>query len=312
MPSAEESPFTLFIIGPTAVGKTWLSIRLAEALDGEIISADSRLFYRGMDIGTDKPTFADRERVPHHLIDIAAPDEAITLADFQAKAKEIIRDVSERKRLPLVVGGTGQYFRALTEGWQIPRQEPDPALRRKLEDLAAVGGSEALLEQLKRVDPAGAEAIDPRNTRRLVRALEVSYLTGRPFSGQRLREEPFLAPFIVGLSRPREDLYRRIDERIHDMITGGLIEEVRSLLETGYSRQLPSMSAIGYQEIASYLEDEINLEDAVARMKRRSRQLVRRQANWFKPDDPQIRWFSAEPDPVPQITITVKEALLRL
>jgi tRNA dimethylallyltransferase len=309
MPSAENKPPALFIIGPTAVGKTRISIELAEWLNGEIVSADSRLFYKGMDIGTDKPGQEERARVPHHLIDIVFPDEAFSLADFQSRARDIIFDIHQRKKLPIVVGGTGQYIRALSEGWQIPKQEPDPELRIELEQAAVTGGPAALLDRLKIVDPESASNIDPQNTRRIVRALEVTLLTGRPFSEQRTKDEPFLQPLIIGLNSPRKVLYAIIDARIDEMIAVGLVNEVQRLLNEGYARDLPAFTAIGYQEIAAYLDGEITLDEAIVVMKRRSRQLVRRQANWFKPADPKIRWHDVDPDPVAHIFSTVQEFL---
>jgi len=288
------APFPLILLaGPTAVGKTELSIRLAEKLNGEIVSVDSRLFYRGMDIGTAKPTPAERARVPHHLIDVADPDETWSLAVFQQKATEIIAAIHARGRLPFLVGGTGQYVRAVTEGWTPPQVEPDERLRDELEKIKEERGADWLHAKLHALDPLAAEKIDPRNVRRTVRALEVILTTGRPFSGQRGQSDSPYNLLTIGLKRPREELYRRIDERIEAMFAAGFLDEVKRLLEEGYSPELPSMSAIGYREGIRVLKGQISAEQAKVEMRRATRIFVRRQANWFKEDDPNIHWFDA-------------------
>ena len=288
------SPPLILFVGPTAVGKTELSIRLAEQLDGEIVSADSRLFYRGMDIGTAKPTPKERARVPHHLIDVADPDEIWSLAVFQRAAIEIIADIHARGNLPFLVGGTGQYVRAVTEGWTPPEVKPDPRLRGVLGKLAEENGIYWLHEGLKLIDPIAAEKIDPRNVRRTIRALEVILTTGRLFSQQRGQSDSPYNLLTIGLKRPREELYRRVDERIEVMFAAGLLEEVKGLLEKGYSPALPTMSAIGYRECVRVVKGEWSIEQAKVEMRRATRAFVRRQANWFKPDDPNIHWFRAE------------------
>ena len=291
MPS--HKPPLVVVLGPTAVGKTEVAIQLAERLDGEIVSADSRLFYRGMDIGTAKPTLVERRRVPHHLIDVAEPDETWSLALFQREARKAIADIHDRDKLPFLVGGTGQYVRAVTQGWQVPEARPDPRLRAALEDWAARIGEDGLHARLALLDPDSAAGIDPRNLRRTVRALEVILSTGKLFSNQRRREGSPYCLFLLGLQRPRPETYQRIDARIQAMLRDGLSEEVESLLGQGYSPDLPTMSAIGYREMVAYLQGEITIDEAVARMKRATRTFVRRQANWFKADDPEIRWFDA-------------------
>jgi len=283
----------ILLVGSTAVGKTELSLQLAERLNGEIVSADSRLFYRGMDIGTAKPTSEERNRVPHHLIDVAEPDEIWSLAMFQQAATEIIADIHARDKLPFLVGGTGQYIRAVTEGWTPPEVEPDPRLRGALEKLAKARGIYWLHERLKLNDPAAAEKIDPRNVRRTIRALEVILTTGIPFSGQRGQSDSPYDLLTIGLKRPREELYRRVDERIERMFEAGLLDEVKGLLDEGYSSDLPTMSAIGYRECFQVVEGQLNIEQAKVEMRRATRIFVRRQANWFKEDDPTIHWFDA-------------------
>jgi tRNA dimethylallyltransferase len=289
------------VVGPTAVGKTATAVALAQRLGGEIVSADSRLLYRGMDIGTAKPTLIERAGVPHHLIDVADPDEIWSLATFQARAHQAIAEIHRRGRLPLLVGGTGQYQRAVAQGWQIPQVEPDPRLRQALEDWARQIGPHGLYARLKLLDPPAAEQIDPRNLRRTVRALEVILSTGKRFSAQRQQTESPYRLFQVGLNLARPELYARIDARIEAMIRAGLEDEVRGLLAAGYSPDLPSLSAIGYKEMIVYLCGEITLAEAVAQIKHNTRVFVRRQANWFKPGDPNIRWYTPRPDLIDQI-----------
>lgn len=293
-PNQASRPPLVVILGPTAVGKTELSLQLAERLGGEIISADSRLFYRGMDIGTAKPTPEERRRVPHHMIDIADPDRTWSLAQFQQETLKIIPQILQRGNLPMLVGGSGQYIRAILEGWQIPESRPDPQLRQALDAWAGEIGGEGLHARLAVLDPGAAAKIDPRNVRRTVRALEVIFHTGRRFSDQRRRGPSPYRNLQIGLMRPRAALYERIDNRIDAMITAGLVEEVRGLLARGYPPDLPTLSAIGYREIIAHLNGEISLEEAVIQIRRATRTFVRRQANWFKMDDPHIHWFQVE------------------
>ena len=281
------------IIGPTAVGKTALSLKLAERLNGEIVSADSRLFYRGMNIGTAKPSDEEQQIVPHHLIDVVNPDEIWSLALFQQAATEVIAQIQARGKLPFLVGGTGQYIRAVVEGWEIPAQEPDTGLRKVLEDWAETIGAYALHEKLAVVDPKAAQTIDPPNIRRTVRALEVLFLTGQRFSEQRKRGKAAYDVLMIGLYRDRAELYQRVDERIETMLVDGLLKEIETLLEKGYDPEIPTFSAIGYPEMIQHLQGNLTLEEAVMLIKRKTRIFVRRQANWFKKDDPRIHWFDA-------------------
>ncbi len=297
-----EVPYpVVVIIGPTAVGKTEIAIQVAQHLGAEIVSADSRLFYRGMDIGTAKPSMEERQRVPHHLIDVAEPDEVWSLALYQQEAARIIANIHQRGKLPLLVGGTGQYIRAMIEGWEIPPQAPDTQLRNALERWAQEIGAETLHKKLRVLDPAAAQVIDPRNVRRTIRALEVIFRTGRRFSEQRQRKQVPYSFLIIGLKRPRSDLYRRIDQRIEQMLAQGLIDEVRMLLAKGYSPDLPPLTAIGYHEIIQYLKGEISLDEAVVLMKRRTRNFVRRQVAWFREDDSRIHWLEVNEQTVGRI-----------
>jgi len=283
----------IVIVGPTAVGKTKLSIDLATILKGEIVSADSRYFYRGMDIGTAKPTNEEQKSVQHHLINVANPDETWSLAKFQNESKKIINEIQVRGNLPILVGGTGQYIQAVVQSWSMPAQERNDALRTVLENDVKEKGKDNLYEFLKIVDPEAAGNIDPRNFRRTLRAVEVILLTGKKFSDQRKITSSPYSRKIIGINLERLELYARIDFRIEEMFTNGFVDEVRNLVEQGYSSNLSSMSAIGYREICNYLRKEISLDDAIMLMKRNTRQYVRRQANWFKENDPNIRWFSA-------------------
>jgi tRNA dimethylallyltransferase len=294
------------IVGPTAVGKTEIALLLAERLGGEIVSADSRLFYRGMDIGTAKPSAQELSRAPHHLIDVVSPDDTWSLAIFQREAREAIADIHARKKLPFLVGGTGQYVLAVIEGWEVPPQQPDPHLREALERWAEEVGPYGLHARLNVVDPQAAHAIDARNVRRTIRALEVIFNSGQRFSEQRRRTSSPYSVLTVGLMRPRAELYQRVDARIDAMLEAGFVDEVRGLLDRGYSENLPTMSAIGYREIAAYIRGKMTLEDAVMQIKRLTRRYVRQQANWFKQEDPNIHWFQIGPQTVSQVETLIR------
>lgn len=293
------------LVGPTAVGKTGIALVLVQALDGEVISADSRQVYRMMDIGTAKPTPQEQAVAPHHLIDILPPDAKLTLAEFQEMAYATIDGVLARQKLPLLVGGTGQYVRAVLEGWQIPRIPPDLALRAELEAFAKTRGAEALHAQLAEHDPEAAKSIDPRNVRRVVRALEVCIRAGRPISELQRREPPPYHLYIVGLTRPREELYRRIDARVDTMMTTGLLEEVKRLVAAGYDWGLPAMSGLGYAQLGEYLQGELALEEAIERIKYETHRFVRQQYTWFRLDDPNIHWFDLSQQSVDDILAAV-------
>ncbi len=288
--SSLKAPLVL-LVGPTGVGKTELAIQLARKLNGEIVSADSRLFYRGMDIGTAKPSVAELAQVRHHLIDVADPDKTWSLAIFQQAARTAINDILSRGKLPLLVGGTGQYIRAVTQGWTPAEVQPDPRLRTVLEGLAQQHDIYWLHDKLKVMDPLAAQKIDARNLRRTVRALEVIFTSGQLFSTQRGRSDSPYRLIGIGLMRPRPELYERIDKRIESMFENGLLSEVQHLLEKGYSTDLPTMSAIGYRECAAVLQGDMTVEQAKIQMKRLTRIFVRRQSNWFKDDDAEIEWF---------------------
>lgn len=287
---SQSLPRLLAIVGPTASGKTRLAITLAEALGGEIVGADSRQIYREMDIATAKPTPAERAQAPHHLIDFLRPDERYTLALYQHDAMATINAIIARGRVPLLVGGTGLYIRAITDGLVIPEVPPQPELRAQWETYAAEHGSEALYQILLERDPAAVQFIAATNVRRIVRALEVQEVTGTPFSHlQQKRPIPF-ALHIIGLNTDRALLYERADRRVDEMVTLGLVQEVERLVESGYNWSLPSMSGLGYRQIGQYLRGEMSLADAVQRLKFDTHDFIRRQLVWFRPDQ-RIHWY---------------------
>ena len=275
------------IVGPTGIGKSSLSLQLANQFNGEIISADSRLIYRGMDIGTDKPSLADRQIVRHHLIDICSPNETISLGQYNRMALEALHQVQSNGSLPFLVGGTGQYIMALIEGWQIPEVAPDEDFRRELGKLSEI----ELDRWLRSIDPLSAGRIDYRNRRRVIRALEVTIKTGQPFSEFQKKVDPGFDLLMIGLTSNREAIYKRIDDRVDNMMANGLLEEVVQLRNQGHSRTLSSMSALGYRQLMDYLDGDCTLEEAVERIKFETHRFVRQQSNWFRPDDQRIQWF---------------------
>lgn len=278
------------IVGPTAVGKTALAVRLAQAFNGEVVNADSRQVYRYADIGTAKPRPEDTAVVPHHLVDIVDPDEHFSLAMYQDAAYRALEDIERRGKPAFLVGGSGLYVRAVTAGFRIPQVGPNHGLRRMLEEKAARGGGIALYAELQRLDPDAARTIDPRNVRRVIRALEVCHATGLPFSTLQRREKRFRS-LMVGLTTSREDLYRRIDDRVDTMIERGLVQEVQALIERGYSPDLPSLSGLGYRQIAQYLQGEVTLDEVVQRIKHETHRFARHQYAWFRAGDKSIHWF---------------------
>ncbi len=310
MERTESKRPLIALVGPTAVGKTALSLDLAKRFRGEIVSADSRLLYKGLDIGTAKPTVEERARVSHHLIDVTTPDRPLSLAEYLDLARRAIQQIHHRGHVPFLVGGTGQYIWALIEGWQAPPVPPDEDLRARLMEEAREHGPRVLYERLRTLDPEAAAIIDPNNVRRIIRALEVIRHTGQPFSRQRRKEPPPYRTLIIGLTRPRQDLYRRIDERIEAMIRAGLVDEVRALLEAGYDPDVPALTGIGYRQIVDYLRGRISLEEAKQAMRKATRRYVRHQYNWFRLDDPRIHWFDlSRPDARERISTLIKQWL---
>jgi tRNA dimethylallyltransferase len=278
------------IVGPTGVGKSQLAVCLAQAFNGEIVNADSRQVYRFMDIGTGKPTPELLRQVPHHLIGVINPSEDFSLAQYQKMAEQAVSDIIGRDKLPLLVGGSGLYVRAVLEGWGIPRIKPKPELRRRLEEKALKMGTEWLYRELEVVDPQAASRVDRQNLRRIIRALEVHHGGGGP-SPQPSKEAPAYDILIIGLTLDREELYRRIDARVDKMVKHGMVEEVSRLMAMDYGPELPAMSAIGYRQIGMYLRGELCLEAAVQQIKYESHRFVRQQYNWFGLKDDRISWF---------------------
>ncbi len=282
------------IVGPTASGKSALAMRVAERMGGEIVSADSRQVYRGMDIGTAKPTIEERARIPHHLVDIVDPGERYDVLRYQRDGRAVLAGIRARGRVALVVGGTGLYVRALLDGLELASLPHDPEVRARLESEDPA----TLHERLRAMDPNAASRVDPRNRRRLVRYLEVATIAGGPVP--RVRGAP-LAALRIGLRPPREVLVAAIERRVRDMVAQGVLDEARSLVARGIDPRLPSMSAHGYVHWAALLRGEIDLETAIARTARDVRAYSRRQMTWFR-RDAAIRWFDpTATDPLPEI-----------
>jgi len=266
-------------------------VAVAKAVGGEIVNADSRVFYRGFDIGTAKPT--DRGGIRHHLIDFLEPSESFSLAEYLERAGRTVRSIAARGAVPVLAGGTGQYVWGLLEGWQVPRVPADAAFRARLEAEAVEYGHEALHARLGSADPDAAARIDPRNVRRVIRALEVAAAGGFPSNGPRRAVEAPFDALILGLTMPRKDLYERADRRIDGMVARGWLDEVRRLMDAGVRPDAPAMSAIGYGDLASHLAGAVSLEEVVASARRATRRLIRHQYNWFRLSDERIRWFDA-------------------
>jgi len=284
------------IVGPTAVGKSRLAMCLAQAFDGEIVSADSRQVYRFMDIGTAKTSPEELSLIPHHLINVVNPDESFSLAQYQELAYRAINDIQQRKKLALLVGGSGQYVWSILEGWGIPRVPPDPEFRHSLEEKEAKGGKSELYQELVKVDPFAAQRIDPSNVRRVIRALEVYRSAGIPFSQLRHKKAPPFNALIIGLTADRAKLYCRIDLRVDQMIEQGLVAEVERLLDMGCDLDLPAMSSIGYKQIGMFLRGELTFATAIQQIKFETHRIARHQYTWFQLKDDRIKWFDIESD----------------
>lgn len=290
-----RDPAILGIVGPTGSGKTDLALGVAERLPVEVIVADSRQVYRGMDVGTAKPDASVRAAVPHHLVDVVDPDEPFTVADWVGRTRRLVPEIASRDRVPLLVGGTGLYVSALVDGHDYAAQPWSPEVRSRLAGELEVEGLAQLVARLRRLDPEAAGRIDVRNPRRVLRALERAHVAGG-------RVVPRATPYagfvgLIGLERPRAVLYRRIDDRARSMFTeGGLLEEVRRLLDAGYTPDLAPMSGHGYHEAAAHLAGERSLDEAIESTARRTRQYAKRQLSWFR-RDPRIRWVPAGEGP---------------
>ena len=291
--SASPAQPLICVVGPTAVGKTALAVSLAQRFGGEVINADSRQVYRGMSIGTAKPTAGEQTEAPHHLIDTLDPSENFGLALFLEHAADALRDIRGRRKLPIVCGGTGQYVWALVEGQSVPAVPPDPEFRAELEAEAGRLGADALHRRLAEVDPARAAALDPRNVRRVIRALEIHHVTGRRPSEMQPAAVQSAHALVLGLTMPRDALYQRIDERVDRMMEEGFLREVEALSADGHLLGQGSLDSPGYRELGQYLAGMLTLEEAIERTKTQTHRLARRQYAWFKLSDPRIRWLDA-------------------
>ncbi|MHB9025984.1 MAG: tRNA (adenosine(37)-N6)-dimethylallyltransferase MiaA [Armatimonadota bacterium] len=288
----------LVIVGPTGSGKTDAAVHVARAVGGEVVTADSMQVYRRMDIGTAKPSVEERQGVPHHLIDVAEPDEAFSVTRYVELADAVIADIVARGNVPIIAGGTGFYIQALVDRWAFPPQPSDRALRDRLAAEAEEHGVAALHARLREVDPLSAARLHPNDLKRIIRALEVYELTGRPLSSYQYRPEaggdtgPY-RPDMYGLTLPRDILYDRLEQRVHAQLAAGLLEEVRRLHEAGYRHELPAMKGITYRQLLGYLRGEYDFQTAIDLMVRDNRHYAKRQLTWFKAD-PRIRWIDIQ------------------
>lgn len=285
-------PKIIGVVGPTASGKTDYAIRLAKERGGEVVSCDSMQIYRHMDIGTAKPTSEEMQEIPHHMIDIAEPEENFSVARFVKLARECIDDILERGKIPVLCGGTGLYFDSIINNLEFSEMETDEEYRQSLNALAEEKGCEFVHRMLREVDPRSADAIHPNNLKRVIRALEIYKVSGKPKSvlDREQRGEPLYEGEIFGLSRPRDVLYDRINRRVDIMMEQGLLEEVKTLLSMGISPKATSMQAIGYKELVWYLDGTLTLKEAVDKIKQESRRYAKRQITWFK-RNPDIIWL---------------------
>jgi len=284
----------LAIVGPTAAGKTALALEVAGALDAEVVSMDSALVYRGMDIGTDKPSPPELARVRHHLVDVVPPSHTLTVSEFQSMARAAVAGILARGRLPLLVGGSGLYFRAVVDPLEFPGT--DPVVRGRLEQEAAERGAVALYERLEAADPEAATHIHPLNARRTIRALEVLEVTGRRFSSFRTSWEQPRSLYdlsVVGLTEPRPELDRRIDVRVESQLARGLVAEVERLVRDGVRDSATAVQALGYAQILAHLDGRLSLQEATDQTKARTRRFARRQLAWFRAD-PRVTWFTSD------------------
>ncbi|MGE5416961.1 MAG: tRNA (adenosine(37)-N6)-dimethylallyltransferase MiaA, partial [Acidobacteriota bacterium] len=278
------------IVGPTGVGKSKIAVQVARELNGEIISCDSMQIYRGMNIGTAKITESEMNGIHHHGIDLIGPEESYSVTDFQKLARDLIEIINDRGRLPILVGGTGLYYQAVVDDYQLLPIQTDHDLRERLNQEAELKGNEFLHQRLQAIDQQAAEKINPNDRKRIVRALEVIEKTGQTFSSLQQRKKGQYRLAAHGLTMPRELMYKRLEERVDKMIAEGLIDEVKDLLRKGYGRELNSMKALGYVQIIKFLDGEQSLEDSILEIKRDTRRYAKRQLTWFRRDD-RIKWW---------------------
>lgn len=306
----EKSSKLVAIVGPTATGKSKVAFHLAPLINAEIVSCDSMQVYKDMDIGTDKLPLQKRKEVPHHLIDVVSPDVNFSVALFQKEAKKAIRKIQEKGKIPLLVGGSGLYVRAITDDLNFPRGEINSPYRKELLKKLEEEGPESLYHLLSSLDPEGAKKVPPNNVRRVIRALEIIKETGKNYSDFLKSWQDYKSPYelwIFGLFLPREKLYKKIEERVEKMVEKGLFEEVKALRKK-YSLALTPRQALGYKEVLAYLSGKINAEEAVELIKRRTRQYAKRQMVWFK-KDPRVKWINIEGKSAKEIAQEIKSQL---
>ena len=301
----------LAIVGPTGSGKSQLGLILANRLDGEIISADSRQIYRFLDIGTSKPSRSDQEKIPHHFIDSLDPREEYSAGAYGREARGTIMEIAGRNKQPILVGGSGLYVKAVIDGF-FDGPGKDVELRNQLETRLKEGGSSALLANLKKVDPESAATMDASKPRRIIRALEVFYITGKPLS-EFHKEQSSAAPFETvefGIQWERSRLYERIDQRVEAMLEQGLVDEVRRLKSDGYDRKLNALNSVGYKEVFDYFDGDIDYEEMIESMKRNTRRFAKRQLTWFRADK-RIKWITIDDStPLERVADRVAQAFL--
>jgi tRNA dimethylallyltransferase len=301
----------ILIVGPTAVGKSFVSVEIAKYLGSEVISADSMQIYKYMDIGTAKVTENEKKGIPHHLIDIVYPNEKYSVSNFKTDAESLTEVLLAKGNIPVITGGTGLYVNSIIYNLEFSNALSDEKIRNELISLHESHGKEVLYNILTEIDPISAERIHINNTKRVMRAIEVFRITGEPFSSlnENFREYSDKYDFIIiGLEMDRELLYNRINQRVDLMLENGLIEEVRNLLSKGYDRNLVSMQGIGYKEILMYLSGEISFEESIRLLKRNTRRFAKRQFTWFKADE-RIKWINVDPKDTNKLLKDIKNYL---
>lgn len=297
-PTRERLIPLLAIVGPTAAGKTKISVSLAQKLNGEIVSADSVQVYRYLNIGSAKPSIQERKGVPHHLIDIVDPDVSFTVYDYQRQAQKVIQEIDRRNKLPILTGGTGLYIKAVLDNYHFNSRKTNTLIRKRLSEELALKGKEDFYQMLQQVDPPTAEKVHPNDSRRILRALEFFYLTGEPISQQRERTKKKTKSFyrltLIGLSMPRNVLYETINNRAEQMIQNGFLTEVKQLLDRGYDGDLKALQSLGYYHLVRYLDGKWDWETTISTFKRDTRRYAKRQLTWFRADK-RVNWYTLEP-----------------
>lgn len=297
------------IVGPTAIGKSAAAVSVSQRYNGEVVNADSRQIYKYMDIGTAKPSIREQQGIPHHLLDIIFPDNAYSVALYKRSAVSAISQIQAKGKLPVIVGGSGQYIWSVLEGWQIPEVKPDFEFRRSMQQESIRDGGISLYLKLKDIDPVTASRILPGNIRRTIRALEIYRKTGQKPSVLQTKVGLDYPVLIIGMTAPRNVLYERINLRTDNMINAGFVDEVQELINLGYSDDLPSMSSLGYGQLSKYLKGKMSLIDAVQQIKYKTHRFARSQYSWFRLNDNRIHWFDINDDIQNKINYTIQTFL---